>query len=764
MGLTKWQLALAVLALLIVPVRGGRADDRIDDANRSLIDLEERVRVLTAELRDAPAPDINAPDRRVIEAEGYYSLGNYVGAATILLDVLEKWPGSRAADDALVLLGESLYQSKDYNSARTYFQQAIKRNTGSRKEQSALQRLVELTLRTGDYDNVEEYLARLDKIPSNQLEPSVPYVKGKYLFFRDRTDEALAAFSAIGTDNPYYLQGLYFFATTQVKKGNLAAAATGFDAVLKVQPRSDADNDIQDLARLAIARLLYERGQADKAKDLYSAISRQSKYFADAMYESAWNSIKAKDYKAAYRALDLMLLQSPNSPEAPELRLLMGNLNLRINNYFQANEIFGSAREEFEPIHTQLKSALARSQSEPHYFESLIGKGLERFDIALFVPPVAVRWLKADPDLTRMVNLASEVGELQRGIRETEQTIGRLERVVNGEGKIAIFPDLAAARSRSNEVLSQALDIRRRFLERARSLAAPHLSSTETVALDEMGFDRARLEQQIETLPSAEGDSRNREDVARNQIQEFQTRLAESYVAIQTMEAELIAVEQYYSNSKTEQKIRPEELKRPVAELRASIAALRGAHDRIHEEVLEATRLAGSVTADGERNAAGRLASVMGREYEIYQKVRNKMSPEARGEFDALAGVITRASLVQSQLQNFDGRVDAAAERRLGSIKERLAAEKIQIQAATGRFSSLLGESQALGGGLAQAVLGKVTDRFYDLVVQSDVGLIDVSWGLKDQKTSKLTQLITQQKQELKAIDDDFHALLQEDK
>ena len=45
--------------------------------------------------------------------------------------------------------------------------------------------------------------------------------------------------------------------------------------------------------------------------------------------------------------------------------------------------------------------------------------------------------------------------------------------------------------------------------------------------------------------------------------------------------------------------------------------------------------------------------------------------------------------------------------------------------------------SKSMGGGLAQAMFTKVADKFYDLVVRSDVGIIDVSWGLKDQKTQR---------------------------
>ena len=54
--------------------------------------------------------------------------------------------------------------------------------------------------------------------------------------------------------------------------------------------------------------------------------------------------------------------------------------------------------------------------------------------------------------------------------------------------------------------------------------------------------------------------------------------------------------------------------------------------------------------------------------------------------------------------------------------------------------------------------------RFYDLVVQSDVGLVDVAWGLKDERTSTVSKLINQQKLELKTVEEDFRALMEEEK
>ena len=132
--------------------------------------------------------------------------------------------------------------------------------------------------------------------------------------------------------------------------------------------------------------------------------------------------------------------------------------------------------------------------------------------------------------------------------------------------------------------------------------------------------------------------------------------------------------------------------------------------------------------------------------------------------FDAIAGVLARADAVQAKLAELDGRVDAAAQKRRAELKRQLTAEKGDLDSAKDKLTGILGESQSLGGGLAYAMVSKVTDRFYDLVVQSEVGMVDVAWGLKDERTSAVSKLINQQKLELKSVEDDFHSLLEEEK
>jgi len=754
-------------ALCLLGLWAGRAQaGDVEEANGRLIDLEERVRVLSAEFRDTPTADPSLADRRVLDAELLFNLKNYREAATILLDVVDKYPNSHAYDDAVFLLGESLYQDKDFNSARRYFTLASEKQTASAQEQKALERLIEIALHTGDLDNVDAYLARLQNVPLAVLEPSVPYVRGKAAYFRDRLDDALNAFAALPNTNPYYLRARYFVATIWIRKGDLAAGLIGFDSVVRSQPQSDADKETQDLARLALGRLYYERGEFEKARDAYASIPRQSKYFEDAMNELAWTAIKAKDYKSAYRALDLMLLQNPDSPQGPELRLLMGNLHVRVANFALANEVFMQARDQFEPIHLKLRETQQKADADPKYFESLLGKGLEKFDVAVIVPPTAVKWVRADPDVARVLALTEDVGDLQRGLKDARETLARLELAVGGQLKVGIFPDLGQARTSSSEVLNQLLSIRQRFVGKMRSLIWDKLTADEKARLDQVGKERAALESELRDLPLTANKLKDREQQARAQLEQLDARASEFNVEIQGMDAELVAIEQYFIRSRADQKIKPEDLNQPVESLRQVIAELREGNERLRNEIAEAAHEATieAATGDSDRNAIALLIAVMRRERDVFQGARDRLSSGDQRDFDAIAGILSRADEVQARLAELDKRVDAAALKRVAELKGKLNNERGELEAENGSLKRILSESESVGGGLAHAMLSKVTDRFYDLVVQSDVGLVDVAWGLKDERTSAVSKLINQQKLELKSVEDDFHSLLEEEK
>jgi len=765
----KWGLAAALalgVALVTLPGRAARAGDEIDDTVKKLVDLDQRVHLMSLEFKEAPPPAPDAADRRVLDAQVQLSVKNYDEAATIALDVVEKYPKTRAYDDALYLLGEALFQGRDYYSARHYLQEAVAKNNGSKQEQQALQRLVEVALRTGDYENVDVYLKRLENLPASAVEPSVPYVRAKYLYFRARFDEAAAVFAAIPSTNPYYFQARYFLATIQVKRGDLAAASTAFDDLLKLQPPDDTAKDIQDLARLAIARIFYERSQFDKAIEVYLAVPRQSRYWSEALREQAWTYIKAKDWQRAYRSVNLLLLYDPDTADAPDLRLLEGNLELRMNNFYLASDEFSKVRDEFEPIHRQLQQVIVKSQTDPAYFDALVGKSLDKFDIGVFVPPTAAKWVKAEPDVARMMSLASDVGEMQRDLADSQKLVERIEHAMEGAGRVGIFPDLAAARTKSVEAMNQVVSTRETFEAKIRAIIDPVLTADERKQLDQLAIQRDGYARQASNLPTTDEGLQQHERTMKDRFGDLDKQVSEMNVEIQSLEAQLVALEQYYRVSRSEQKIRPEDIEAPVHDMRTAIEELRAMHDKLREEIADATREAGAAgsTGEAEREAAKKLSDVLAQELVIERQAAARLSGTDRAQVDRVNDVLSRCDAIASQLDVFDKRVDGQATVRLAIVSRYLTAEKEELASAGDKLGGILDESKSLGGGLAQAMFTKVADKFYDLVVRSDVGIIDVSWGLKDEKTQAVTKLTNLKNLELKALDEDFRKVLEDDK
>ena len=757
-----------VVGLLALTGPGGRVAfaDELDSANSTLVDMEESVRRLSTNFRENPPPEANIAERRLVDAQTQFELKNYSESATLLFDIIERFPQTRVYDEALVLMGESLFISRDLLGAQRYFQKAVEKKTGSRQEQQALQRLVEISLKTGDFEGIDQYLARLADIPPSMLEPSVPYVRGKFLFFRERGEEAEKVLGSIPPENPYYLQSRYLLATVFVKRGDLAGAATGFDNVLKLQPKTPSDKEIQELARLALGRIYFNRGQLDQAKAMYGSVDRQSSHFPDAMYESAWTAIKANDFKTAYRALDLLLLQDPDSPRSPELRLLMGNLNLRLANFYVASDTFGKTREEFEPIYLDLLKTLERSTTDPAYFQSLVGQDLAKFDITTFIPSSAAKFVKGEPEVERVVVLASDVTDIRKGITESEELIHRLDLAVGGQGKVGIFPDLAEQRTQSAEVLNKTLDLRRRFSANLRKQAEPYLSAEDKATLARSDEERGNLETQLKDLPLTATDLKARDRGTKGQLTNLDSRSSEVNVLIQGLEAELVAIEQYHRQSKDEQKVSAQDVKSQADEIRKTIEELRSKNAVIRTELEDANRqnTAAGSAGEGERYAVIRLSQLIAEESTVLQNAREKLPSGDHQNFDRMTGILSRADQVQKSVASFDDRVDRVAEARLTTLRTGLETERINLKTSADKLTSLTTESQDVGGGLAQTIVGRVKDRFYEVVVQSDVGLIDVAWGLKDDKTQKLSKLINQQKNELKALDEDFRGILEEEK
>lgn len=435
------------LAILLLASRAAADDDA--DAKRRLVSLDQRAHIMALEFREDPG--ISDPLHLLVDAQVLLGTGKVDAATAAFQEILRKWPDSRSASEARSLLGESFLKQGHMRAARAQFEEVIDPFIGTKAQVQALERLTEIALRTGEFDDIERVFDKLDQLPSAAREPSVPYARAKYLYFRERLDEAAAAFARIPTSSPYFLRAHYFVATIFVSTGDLTRATQGFEGVQRSGSRADVDVEVVDLARLALGRIFRSTGHLDRSIAAYRSVSPTSKSHLDALYELGWTLLALPDITGAEEVFRRLLRGDPDGPRAPDLSLVVGSLQVRLGGYRQAGATFAGIRDQFEPMYRKLSAWIAD------------GRDLEDLSVSAILPPSMLGWVRSDPQVQRLMTLASDLDEMQLAVREATLTAARLDRALARPNKVGLFDDLAETRKKETELLASVLDLRQRF-------------------------------------------------------------------------------------------------------------------------------------------------------------------------------------------------------------------------------------------------------------------------------------------------------------
>jgi hypothetical protein len=478
-------------------------------------------------------------------------------------------------------------------------------------------------------------------------------------------------------------------------------------------------------------------------------------------------SIKGKEYERAAQKLDLLLLNSPDSMLAPETRLLTGNLHIRRGRFSQATNAFSKSRDEYEPISKQLQAEVAKQTAGGAYFRDLIAKNLSKFDTAKVVPEVAVKWIKDEPSVKRLTNLLTDESDLDKSLADAQDTIARLERAINGPGRVNIFPDLARSRAKGLEISSALTDVRAVLAERERKMIEP-VAGGEAGQLKALSDERAALEGQLKTLPTKEESIFERQKKAREAFNSLDKRANEIQVEILGTRAQVVATNKYFHDAiqKTlpveQQRAGQAEIDQYLAELEAEQAQL----DALRKELDESSQSVGIDDSDmkAAEQVKAKYNDVLARQHALVQQISSRLAGGDRGKLDQIESVLGRARQIEDKIGQYNRRIDGLVEEKLGPIRATIDEEKSKVAGYKTTLGGYEGESADVGGNVLAEGLKLVALRFYNIVVRSDVGIIDVAWALKDASTKETNRLVSERKRELKILDDEFKEVLKDNR
>ncbi len=767
---SRW-LAVLVLAL---PVAAQA------DVDGKLGLYEQEAKQLSETL---PRPDSQSPQtqsRRLVDAQASFSLGDYEASALTLFDLASR-PGADQ-ETALFYLGESLYQKGDKGAARSYYGQVVlKNNAGGRYYPLALVRLVEIGIIQQDTAEVETHLAALERMQPRL--PQVPYLRGKFLFSQAKYDDAMAQFNEVAKGSAWELQALYFLGTSHVAKQDLPRATEIFTDLTQRKPTTMNDRRVIELSQLALGRVYYERDEPAKSIDSYLLVDRQSDLFADALYEVAWVYVKGKQFDKALRALELLALSEPTSNKTATVRILEGNLRIRkaqiirqaqivgsidvdtkqdpAVEYDKAAAVFAETHEVYFPSYQALASMI-ESQGDPaEYLAQLAGREGHVFHATTPIPEAAAQYLREEPEVQRAVQNQMDLATITSHLTEAEATIERLEGVLAANDKTVVYPALASRRSRIGEIQSELIAIRTDLADQQLALIAP------TGDLAQATSNRKALAADFAQQPNPEEAHAAKLIETRAGYNAIEEGAAEVSSALDTTSAVAVALRKYVNDPPPEgtstPTVPPETKAATNTELVAAAAevfAIENELRSIRREIALGQDLAGAGDAQlaVARDKRRQLKAAQDAEHRLLAGFAS--ASRDGGKSKKLVALGDRAARISDTLAQTELMVDTIVDQAMAQATTQIALERSNVNAYKVELAEYEIESRSIGSTVLGASFKDVKAKFYDVIVRTDVGAIDVVWSQKEDADDDLKRLNLSRQRELKQLKDEFKDIL----
>jgi TolA-binding protein len=768
LGLSAWPARSAE------PLKAnGEVVRQLEQVDKQLQNADENIRFVETQFTQRPEPsDEEARLRRFSDGEIQYLLGDWTAASVLFYDLVSdpRFTKHPRYPDALFYLSDSLLQQQNYIGARLYLRELLSLPPTERYK-DALSRYLNVASRLNQFEGIDEYIEQARKLSGGQLPPELAYVYAKWLFKRtdlkseERIAKAREAFEPLLRSNirAVRLQSAYHLGVLSVQQGDYPEAIKRFRELASLPASDPEEIRIHELANLSLGRLLYETGNLDEALDRYQEIPRDSESFVDSLYEVAWTYVKKEDFQRAKNAIDILLLVDPESRLAPDAQLLQGHLQLKLQQYDGATETYQGVISTYGPVRQQLDELLTRTQDPVAYFDNLLSRTERTLDLSSILPPVALRYAKTQEEVSSAVALITDLDSGRKGVTEARGLATRILQALDERG-LETFPELQEGYTRADAVESGLTRVEQVLVGLESSAVLEHLTPEEREKLESVRKERERLAQRFALLPSTQRELEERRARMQASVDALDREAFRLGYELQSLRAIATAVRKWVEDTRAERKTPPEEEVQFLAQLQTEQEAL----EALQTE-LERTR---AKLADERNNVA---TSVAGEElirqqfYEVLQKEHSLVASFAGRLPEDVGALMTRVQEVRERTDGLRNRVTTAKnvlrgqlERRGRVIRDKVQAEQRLLTQYDTEVATVSGNARNLVGRIAYDSFRRVRQQFYDLVLKGDVGVVDVAFTRKQDKTVEIQRLSAQKDQELRALERDFKEVLKD--
>ncbi len=779
-----WKASVGGLLVLLGVAGQARAalDEELISAEKEMRLLEDKASLIEQEYINFDEKSSIEGDfeSRLTDGQSLMILKDYLRAAVVFYDLVDNQRNRNRPNypEALFNLAEALFYSRNYIEARQYYRLVTEHPNGRPYRDVSLARLMQIALNTNDFQQVDEIHNRLVR-ESATMTPEAEYLWGKTLFLRNRASDAALVFATLRPGQHFFFQARYYLGVLKVRQGTLEEALNIFTALIAEPPRTTQEKDIWELAHLARGRLLHDLDREAEAIDAFQAIDHNSPYFDDALFEICWTYIqwaerseKPEDqntwFEKAFRTLEILEVSTPDSTLVPKAALLRAHILEKTGKFEEASKSYTEVGQTYSAVKQDLDQLVVQHADPVRYFNEVAGKNLDSFDLATFLPPLAVKWMTNQDDIKVALGVMKDIDVGRTYVAESRSVLAKIKELLqNATDRISLFPALREGAVHTIEVENARVLLERSLAFLEERIINEKLSEAERQKFAQAHKEREDLEQAIKNLPTTPKDSQNRDERIRQRIELLQQSVYDSGIGLKGMKAQLSAMEEWIQAHEhelvgREDAVRDfrEEIRRGWAIANQFQSELDTLGNQLSTEKTRAGLDSEAISREGQirRN----YTEALEKERNLAEQIRSRLGPQGAAQVARIDDLRLRSDRLHQKLQVIQRKLEERVAERSGEHEKRVQQEENNLAQFEKALAKLEGESKNLAGEVTFRVLQDVRQKFYQLVLEADVGLLDVAWSRKREKNQKIEELSKQQSAENRRLREEYNSVLQE--
>ncbi|MBM4395703.1 MAG: tetratricopeptide repeat protein [Deltaproteobacteria bacterium] len=763
-------LCVAVAAASSVPSAAGAASAPRDpsSAREALFrrqteigNLENALAVNRTDIANMVAQARFFPiERRLLDADLFFETGDYEKSSTLYRDLVDN-PSFAAMPGywrAVFKLGESLFRQRNHLAARAYFRKAANPAAGQ-DFALAVARLFEVAVATRDFADCERYEALMPGLYSS---PDAAYSYGKYLYFRDRKGEAREAFARVAPGTPPYARAQYFIGVIEATGGRLEPSLTFFETAIRTAPAPTPEGDVRGAAQVARARILHELGRFSDAVVALQEVDAKSPSFLESLFDAAWIYLKMDELEKAAHALDILLMSSPPGELALKANALRGRILSRLNDSDGAVEAYQEVSSTLGPVTAELEKVAADSRTLDAYFEWVIERNSRTFKIEVPISERTAKWVESDPGMAAIVGMFQDISKERDDVRESFEIVERLLWALRSGGKLEAFPGLKDKFLKLKEVEGRFLDAGSGSGDDAAQVLSGRLQGDARTRYDAAVRAREAAMARLRNAPRTLQQYKDREKVAGEDYRELEKQLFLVESLLRVERQQVIAIEDWLREQNFREGGTPLSAEREV-EIRASVEGVKAMLASFADEAtriraaLERDRVTNAAIADAIRSedAARREAvRALQAEAEACKAAAGAVDPAAAEVARSAAALMSKAAAGVAAIDPVTANLMEVADRGAADYEAAVGRERARLESSLTEVQKAELDSRAFARTEGAVIFRGVKDRLADVLLEADLGLVDMAWQREQQVSEKLRAMGIEKSEKLKRVND----------